>query len=316
MFISRHLFLLLAIGIILVFGLLYAGFCMYEPLWFRYQEMYLASSDPDEIDAAAKAVAEKGKPAVPYVEKWFRSGDDALFLGACLVMEKMNGPYWKERLKASEVRKYFEKKLLSYDWSANAPEKRSIKNDPPEIYEYLQLMAAYTDKLGNAERRPLSEYYRPQDILDLAGPPEFLDINRDGTLEISLGVLYTNSMIFIYPCDKKIRIKYFGVGCVCDMDNDGDLEIFYGTTIEDEEGYFGGCDVSTFDGRGFKMDVAGHKGVYRELLKDQEEWREIYRKWMVQSEDEAEREKFASSFRQTEKWIKRLKTQLEEAERK
>ena len=50
----------LAIGLIVIFGLLFLGMLMYEPMWWKVQEWRLCSEKEGTRVAAAKAVAAKG----------------------------------------------------------------------------------------------------------------------------------------------------------------------------------------------------------------------------------------------------------------
>jgi HEAT repeat protein len=86
----------LAIGIVVVFGLLLAGMALYMPFWYRYQLYQLRSDDPGKRTAAAKAVAARGKAAMPYIKEWLKSEGDKTFTGACLVLEKMEGDTWRQ----------------------------------------------------------------------------------------------------------------------------------------------------------------------------------------------------------------------------
>jgi hypothetical protein len=92
------LHLKLAIGIVVVFGLLLLGFLVYEPVWFKVQEWRLLSDDLSTIDAAANAVAGKGKRAIPYIRKWLRFGGNARINYACLTLDKMQGNTWEKAL--------------------------------------------------------------------------------------------------------------------------------------------------------------------------------------------------------------------------
>jgi HEAT repeat protein len=98
----NKLFLKLGIGIVVVFGLLLAGFYVYEPIWFKVQEWRLDSDDVATREVAAKAIAEEGKWAFPYIKKWLGSLSDARIIGACLVLEKMKGNTWKDALDELE----------------------------------------------------------------------------------------------------------------------------------------------------------------------------------------------------------------------
>jgi HEAT repeat protein len=89
-------FLKLGIGIVAGFGLLLAGFYVYEPVWFKIQEYRLLSDDPATRDSAAAAIAEKGEIAIPFVRKWLGSESDKLVIGACKALENMSGDEWKE----------------------------------------------------------------------------------------------------------------------------------------------------------------------------------------------------------------------------
>ncbi len=78
----------LGIGIIVVFGLLIAGFALYEPVFFKYYEWRLRSDNPEMRAAAAKAVAGRGEQAMPYIKEWLNSKNDSRVISACLALEK------------------------------------------------------------------------------------------------------------------------------------------------------------------------------------------------------------------------------------
>jgi hypothetical protein len=79
----------LGIGIIVVFGLILAGYYVYGPLWYKWYEWKLCSSDKAEVLYAAAEVAKTKKSAIPYIRKWLETPSDRLVLGACLVLENM-----------------------------------------------------------------------------------------------------------------------------------------------------------------------------------------------------------------------------------
>jgi HEAT repeat protein len=86
---NRGFFLKLTFGILAGFGLLIAGFYVYEPVWFKIQGWRLTSSDPETVKSAAAAVIEKGKPAIPFIRKWLGSESDKHVIGACKIIDKM-----------------------------------------------------------------------------------------------------------------------------------------------------------------------------------------------------------------------------------
>jgi HEAT repeat protein len=92
----------LAIGIIVVFGLLLAGMALYMPFWYRYRLYQLRSDDAGKRETASDAVAIRGKSAMPYIKEWLKSKGDKTFAGACLVLEKMEGETWKQALPELE----------------------------------------------------------------------------------------------------------------------------------------------------------------------------------------------------------------------
>jgi hypothetical protein len=95
---DRGFFLKLLIGILAGFGLLMAGFCVYEPVWFKIQEWRLQSDDPATVESAASAIAEKGIRAIPQIRKWLKSPYDRSVIRSCKVLEKMSGDLWQEAL--------------------------------------------------------------------------------------------------------------------------------------------------------------------------------------------------------------------------
>lgn len=80
---------ILAIGIVIVFGLILAGYYCYDPILFKWYSWNFCSGDKSEIRSVAAAVAAKNKSAVPYIRKWLDSEDKRLILGACMVLENM-----------------------------------------------------------------------------------------------------------------------------------------------------------------------------------------------------------------------------------
>jgi HEAT repeat protein len=92
----------LAIGIVIVFGLLLAGMALYMPFWYRYRLYQLRSDDASKRETAADAIAARGKSAMPYIKEWLRSRGDKTVAGACLVLEKMEGETWKDTLDLLE----------------------------------------------------------------------------------------------------------------------------------------------------------------------------------------------------------------------
>ncbi len=106
----------LGICIVLVFGLLLAGFALYEPVWFKYYEWRLQSDDTATRDAAAAAITDKGEKAIPYVKKWLHSANDNLVNSACLLLEKMDGDIWKQALPELKLligKDYYSKKVAA-----------------------------------------------------------------------------------------------------------------------------------------------------------------------------------------------------------
>jgi HEAT repeat protein len=79
-------FLKLGIAIVAGFGLLLAGFYVYEPVWFKIQEYRLLSDDPATVDYAASAIAEKGRKAYPYISKWLNSESEPHIINACKIL--------------------------------------------------------------------------------------------------------------------------------------------------------------------------------------------------------------------------------------
>jgi hypothetical protein len=92
----------LAIGIIVVFGLILAIYYCYEPIQFTYYKHQLASGDPASVDWAVRAVAEKGKRAIPYIRKWLGTEHVKLIIGSCKVLENMPGDDWQAALPELE----------------------------------------------------------------------------------------------------------------------------------------------------------------------------------------------------------------------
>jgi hypothetical protein len=88
----------LAIGIVVVFGLLFTGMALYRPFMFRYHTWRLKSSDPAVREATVRTLAVKGKAALPYVRKWLASENDVLIEGALSVIEKMPADTWTKAL--------------------------------------------------------------------------------------------------------------------------------------------------------------------------------------------------------------------------
>jgi HEAT repeat protein len=98
----KYLHLKLAIGIVVVFGLILLGYYVYEPIQFTYYKYQLMSDDPAAVQSAASAIAEKGKRAIPKIREWLRSDSDKLVIGACKVLENMSGDEWLEALPELE----------------------------------------------------------------------------------------------------------------------------------------------------------------------------------------------------------------------
>jgi hypothetical protein len=95
---NRGFFIKLTIAIVAGFGLLLAGFHVYWPVWFKIQEYRLMSDDPATMASAASAIAEKGKFAIPRIQKWLESPSDRLVIGACKALENMSGDLWQETI--------------------------------------------------------------------------------------------------------------------------------------------------------------------------------------------------------------------------
>jgi HEAT repeat protein len=100
---SKHLFLKLGVGIVVVFGLVLAGYYVYGPLEFAYYKSQLQSDDPATVQSAVAAVAAKGKPAIPVVREWLRSPSDKVVIGACKILENMSGDFWQDALPELEA---------------------------------------------------------------------------------------------------------------------------------------------------------------------------------------------------------------------
>jgi HEAT repeat protein len=94
--VSKNLFLLIAVGIIAVFGLLLIGFKIYNPVWFKFQESRLCSDDLAVRESAADSIASKGDAAIPYIRVWLGSADNNLVIGACAALEKMDKNHWND----------------------------------------------------------------------------------------------------------------------------------------------------------------------------------------------------------------------------
>jgi hypothetical protein len=72
------------------------------PPWYRAHESRLISDDAAERGAAVEALAAEGERAMPLVQEWLRSQRDDYIIGACLVLEKMEGDVWKKALPELE----------------------------------------------------------------------------------------------------------------------------------------------------------------------------------------------------------------------
>ena len=83
---KNRFFIYLAIGILVVFGLLLLGFFTYEPAWFKYHAWQMESDNPVVWEAAVERLAAKGGRARPYLEKWLESSNDKLVICSCLVL--------------------------------------------------------------------------------------------------------------------------------------------------------------------------------------------------------------------------------------
>jgi HEAT repeat protein len=81
----------LGIGIIVVFGLILAGYYSYGPIWWKWQEYRLSSADASTRAEAAETVAAQGKEAIYRAAEWLDSLDENLVIGACEVLEKVKG---------------------------------------------------------------------------------------------------------------------------------------------------------------------------------------------------------------------------------
>jgi HEAT repeat protein len=88
----------LAIGIVVVFGLLFIGMALYLPVWYKVQKWRLKSDNPTTRKAAAITLAAEGKRAIPHIKKWLQSGNDRLVISACCVLEKMKDETWQDAL--------------------------------------------------------------------------------------------------------------------------------------------------------------------------------------------------------------------------
>jgi HEAT repeat protein len=93
----------LGIGIVVVFSLLYLGFLVYEPVWFRAQEWRLKSDNAETRAAVVDAVAAKGRRALPCVRRWLYSKDTLRIESACHVLDKIDGDIWKDALEALDT---------------------------------------------------------------------------------------------------------------------------------------------------------------------------------------------------------------------
>jgi hypothetical protein len=82
----KNLHLLLAIGILVVFGLLICGMMLYLPFWYRIQRSRLLSPDAAVREAAASKVADDGRRAEPYLKEWLDSNDVRMVVGADMVI--------------------------------------------------------------------------------------------------------------------------------------------------------------------------------------------------------------------------------------
>ncbi len=98
----KHLHLKLGIGIVVVFGLLLAGFALYEPVWFKYYEWRLGSDNAATRESAARVIAAKEKKALPYVEEWLTSGNEKTVIRALGILEYMNAEEWTALLPEIE----------------------------------------------------------------------------------------------------------------------------------------------------------------------------------------------------------------------
>jgi HEAT repeat protein len=92
----------LGIGIIVVFGLLLAGYYVYEPLWFKVQKWRLVSEDAAARKDAVSALAGKCGRALPYLCKWLKSRDEKLLTGCCQALRDMEGSAWEDALPELE----------------------------------------------------------------------------------------------------------------------------------------------------------------------------------------------------------------------
>jgi hypothetical protein len=92
----------LGIGIVVVFGLLFAGYLLYEPLWLKVQSWRLMSDNAGTRESAAKALAGKGERIIPFVKKWLKFQNDKYVIGACHVLENMPGNTWRKALEEGD----------------------------------------------------------------------------------------------------------------------------------------------------------------------------------------------------------------------
>ncbi len=97
-----NLSLKIAIGIIVVFGVLMLGMALYLPAWYRIQCRRLSSDNAAARKAAVEAVAARGGESIPYIREWLKSPYDKRVVSACAVLEKMDGDTWKQTLPELE----------------------------------------------------------------------------------------------------------------------------------------------------------------------------------------------------------------------
>jgi HEAT repeat protein len=96
-------FLKLVIAILAGFGLLLAGFHLFEPIRFKIRENRLLSDDHATSENAAKSIAETGKNAYTHIARWLDSDSEKYITAACLVLKNMEGDGWMEFIPQLEL---------------------------------------------------------------------------------------------------------------------------------------------------------------------------------------------------------------------
>lgn len=98
----KGLHIKLLIGLLASFGIVFAIMALYEPLWWKWYESDLKSSDEATRTAAAKTIAARGKAAIPHLREWLKSPNNNLVNGSCMTLIEMKGDKWKAAIPEIE----------------------------------------------------------------------------------------------------------------------------------------------------------------------------------------------------------------------